>query len=115
MVTLLTVIFLLKVMGVKRMAFTNCTFISNIKKLCWLYCPVDPVEEKYQVTDCSFTINNTNLPPGDFAGVIRGAALKNCTFTFTDPDARKKGYMLAGYGEASNANLGGNEVKFRNR
>ncbi len=30
-----------------------------------------------------------NLPVNDFVGIIRGAALKNCTFTFTDPDAKK--------------------------
>ncbi|MEP6951768.1 MAG: right-handed parallel beta-helix repeat-containing protein [Ginsengibacter sp.] len=104
--------FLVVTNEVKRMGFTGCTFISGIKKLCWFTSSVKSAEEKYQLTNCSFIINNNNLPAGDFAAIIRGAALKNCTFTFTDPDAKKKRYYLGGYGEESNVDLGGNKVIF---
>ena len=87
--------FLVESNDIKRMSFTNCTFISNIKKLCWFSSSAVPTEEKYQFINCSFTINNTNLPEGDFVAQARGMALKNCTFTFTDPDAKKKRYTLA--------------------
>jgi hypothetical protein len=107
--------FLAEINGTKRMVFSDCNFVSNTKKLCWFASSASSPEEKYQFTNCSFTINNTNLPVGDFAGIIRGAALKNCTFTFTDPDAKKKRYLLGGYGEASNTDLGGNKVIFSNQ
>ena len=99
----------------KRMSFFDCTFISNKKKLCWFNSTAKSAEEKYQFTNCSFTINNNNLPARDFAGIIRGAALKDCTFTFTDPDAKRKRYYLGGYGEGSNANLGGNKIIVTNQ
>ncbi|MEP6927759.1 MAG: right-handed parallel beta-helix repeat-containing protein [Ginsengibacter sp.] len=105
--------YLVETNDIKRMLFFNCSFISNIKKICWFNSSASSIEEKYQLTNCSFTVNNMNLPFNDFVGIIRGAALKNCTFTFTDPDTKKKKYYLGGYGEASNADLGGNKVIFR--
>jgi Pectate lyase superfamily protein len=101
--------------GANRMGFMNCTFISNTKKLCWFTSSGKSAEEKYQLTNCSFSINNTNLNAGDFVAIIRGATLKNCTFTFTDPGAKKKKYYLGGYGEPSNADLGGNQVIYKNQ
>jgi Right handed beta helix region len=105
--------YLVETNGIKRMSFTDCSFISNVKKLCWFYSEVTPVEEKYQLTNCLFTIKNINLPEGDFVCIIRGAALKNCTFTFTYPDAKKKRYYLGGYGEPSNADLGLNKLIYK--
>jgi hypothetical protein len=74
-------------------SFTNCTFVSNIKKLCW-FSSKFPKEERYQFDHCSFIIKNTNLPEGDFVALTRGMVLKNCTFIFTDPNAKKKRYNL---------------------
>jgi hypothetical protein len=94
----------------KRMVFSNCRFISNTKKLCWISSSAGSPEEKYQITGCSFIINNSNLPVHDFVGIIRGAALKNCSFTFSNPDAKKKGYYIGGYTEAGNLDLGNNKI-----
>lgn len=107
--------FLVEVNGVKRMAFNDCTFTSNVKKLGWFVSSASAPEEKYQFTNCSFTIKNENLPVGDFAAIIRGASIKNCTFNFTSPDARKKRYALAGYGEATNTDLGGNKILYKSQ
>jgi hypothetical protein len=107
--------FLVETNGIKRMSFNNCTFISNVKKLGWFSSPAVAVEEKYQFVNCSFVINNKNLPASDFAGVIRGAALKNCTFTFGDPDAKRKRIYVGGYAEPSNADLGGNKVLYKDQ
>ena len=94
----------------KRMLFNGCTFISNQKKICWLVFSATNQADKYQLINCKFVINNTNLPDNDFAGLIRGAAIKNCTFTFTDPVTKKKKYYIGGYGETSNIDLGGNSI-----
>ncbi|MEO8762636.1 MAG: right-handed parallel beta-helix repeat-containing protein [Ginsengibacter sp.] len=106
--------FLVETNNKKRMSFSGCTFISHTKKLGWFKSSAISPDEKYQFTNCSFTINNI-LKEGDFAAILRGAALKNCTFNFTDPDAKKKRYLLAGYGEAGNADLGGNKILYRNQ
>ena len=106
--------YLIETNEAKRMVFSNCHFISNTKKLCWINSSASSPEEKYQINDCTFTINNSNLPVNDFVGVIRGAALKNCTFTFSDPDAKKKRYYVGGYGERVNLDLGSNKLLFRN-
>ena len=82
---------LLKAIMQKECSLLIATFISNTKNYVGLILPQN-TEEKYQLNNCSFTINNTNLPTGDFVGIIRGAALKNCTFTLADPDAKKKRY-----------------------
>jgi hypothetical protein len=105
--------YLIETNEIKRMVFSDCNFTSNTKKLCWFSSSAYSVEEKYQLTNCSFTINNKNLSAGDFVGIIRGAALKNCTFTFADPEAKKKRYYLGGYSEASNADLGGNKIIYK--
>ena len=102
--------FLVETNGVNRMLFSNCNFISHTKKLCWFVSSAKNEDEKYQISNCTFVINNSNLPANDFVGMMKGAAIKNSTFTFTDPDAKKKRYYIAGYGEASNADLGGNKV-----
>jgi hypothetical protein len=101
--------------NIKRMLFNGCTFTSNTKKLCWLNSTAVATDEKYQLNSCSFTIKNTNLPNGDFVAIIRGAALTNCTFTLTDPDAKKKRYYIGGYGEPNNADLGGNKILYGNQ
>jgi len=105
--------FLVETNGAKRMLFSKCNFISNTKKLCWFNSSAKNTEEKFQLDNCAFTINNANLPDNDFAGLIRGAALKNCTFTFTHPDAKKKRYHIGGYGESKNVDLGDNKTIFK--
>jgi hypothetical protein len=97
----------------KYMVLSNCTFISNLKKLCWFNSSAKNTEEKYQISDCKFIINNTNLINNDFVGVIRGAAIKNCTFTFNDPNAKTKRYYIGGYGESSNVDLGNNKTLYK--
>jgi Right handed beta helix region len=107
--------FLVESNGIKRMAFTGCTFTSNSKKLVWFSSPATAPEEKYQLNNCSFIINNSGLPQGNVIAMIRGVAMKNCTFTFTDPEAKPKRYLLAGYSEASNTDLGGNKIAYKNQ
>ena len=100
--------FLVETNEAKRMLFNNCNFISNTKKLCWFSSSASNTEEKYQLTNCSFIINNTNLPNNDFAGIMRGVVLKNCSITFTNPDAKKKRYYIGGY-----VDVGGNKVIYK--
>jgi len=106
--------FLVESNNMRYISFTQCTFVSNIKKLAWLNSPGNyPKEEKYQLINCSFTINNSNLPERDFVAVIRGATIKNCTFTFTDPLAKTKSYFLGGYDEPGNILLGTNKIIYK--
>ena len=98
----------------KGMSFTNCNFVSKIKKICRILAPENyAVTEKYQFTNCTFKIENNNLPQNDFAADISGAALKNCTFNFTEPEAVAKKYYIKGLNEKSNIDLGGNKVIFK--
>jgi hypothetical protein len=79
----------------KYTSFTNCTFTSNIKKLCWLQTGTgSPVEEKYHLINCQFTINNNNLPVNDFIAIMRGVVTINCTFNFTNKEAKTKKYSF---------------------
>lgn len=95
----------------KRMLFQSCTFTANEKKICWLDSPGSfTTEEKYQLLNCVFNINNTNLPQNDFVGLMRGTVRKDCTFIFNDPKAVQKQYYIGGFGEASNVDGGGNKV-----
>ena len=98
----------------KGMSFTNCNFVSKIKKICRILAPENyTATEKYQFTNCTFKIENNNLPQNDFAADISGAALKNCTFNFTEPEAAAKKYYIKGLNEKSNIDLGGNKVIFK--
>ena len=97
----------------KRVSFTDCKFIANRKKLCWI--DMDPAtnpDEKYQFNNCTFVVQGVPYPEGDFAGLIRGMRLKNCTFSFKHPDAKKKQYYLIGYPEKYHADLGGNKIVY---
>jgi hypothetical protein len=98
---------------IRRVTFIDCTFISNTKRLVWVI--IDPAmkpEEKYQFRNCRFIVNNTLNGDNDYFAVIRGATLKNCHVEFRDPNAKKKRYWLAGWGEASNVDLGGNTMVY---
>jgi hypothetical protein len=100
--------------NVKSMSFTNCNFVSKVKKLCNFSSPDSySASEKYQFINCTFKIENNNLPANDFAAVILGASLKNCTFNFIDPVAANKKYYIRGFNEKSNNDLGGNKVIFK--
>lgn len=97
----------------KRMSFSNCRFTANRKKLCWI--SIDPAtrqEEKYQFTNCSFVIRNKDDSPGDVIGLIKGMALKNCTFSFQNPKDRNKAPYQINFKEGANVDLGGNKIKY---
>ncbi len=103
--------FLIESNNRKRVTFTDCKFIANKKKLCWISMPASATpEEKYQFNNCSFVVNNASYSHGDFVAVVKGIAFKNCTFDFKNPEAKGKGYLLSGYSEKYNADLGGNKI-----
>jgi Right handed beta helix region len=98
----------------KKIQFTNCHFVSKVKKVASFNLPDSYTEdEKYQITSCTFKIENNNFPANDFVASIKSAALKNCTFDFTDPAAATKKYYIKGLNEKSNTDLGGNRVIFK--
>ncbi len=106
--------YLIQIANAKSVNFTNCNFVSKVKKLCSFNLQDNSSsDEKYHFNKCTFTIANNNLPTNDFAGSIHNAVLKNCTFIFTNPDAAKKKYYLQGYNEKSNIDLGGNKVIYK--
>ncbi|MEP6595779.1 MAG: right-handed parallel beta-helix repeat-containing protein, partial [Ginsengibacter sp.] len=94
----------------KGVSFTDCTFIANKKRLCWVMASTKKPEEKYQFINSKFIIKNANYPKKDFVTTMKGMRLKNCTFEFTHPDAKAKGYLLGGYSENNNDDLGGNKI-----
>ncbi len=97
----------------KRVTFSECTFVSNKKKLMWIEgnANLNP-EEKYQFNKCNFIMNNANLPAKDFVAVMRGARIKDCTFQFANKEAKQKGYYLNGYGAKFNVDEGGNKIVY---
>ncbi len=105
--------FLIETNHKKRVSFTNCTFIANKKKLCWVDAnPAIKPDEKYQFSNCVFVVKSVAYPAGDYVGVIRGTALKNCIFDFKHPDATKKQYQLIGFPEKNLADSGGNKIVY---
>ncbi len=98
----------------KRMVFNNCTFTSNTKKLCWFNFG-STQDEKCKLNNCNFIINNSNLPANDFVGMMKGASANNCTFTFTDPDAKAKKYYIAGYTQPVGNGLNQLKVLYKSR
>jgi hypothetical protein len=105
-------VYLVETNDAKYTGFTNCTFVSNYKKLCW-FSSIYSKEEKYQFDRCSFTINNGNLPNGDFVGLTRGMVLKNCTFKFTDPNAKKKKYNFGAENVPVNGDANGTKILYK--
>ncbi len=102
--------FLVESNNAKYMSFDNCTFVSNTKKLCWFQSPKTyTLEERYQLNNCKFIINNTNLPTRDFIGITRGVVAKNCTFNFTNLDGKTKRYTFGDTNPATNP--GSSETK----
>ncbi len=104
--------FLIETNGKRRVSFSDCNFIANKKKLCWVQATSDKPEEKYQFRDCRFIVKNADYQSGDFVGVLRGMAMKNCTFEFKNKEAKNKRYLLADYDQPVNINLGGNKIVF---
>jgi hypothetical protein len=100
--------FLVESNGISRMTFNSCTFVAHKKKLIWVdHKPNLRPEEMYQITDCRFSMYNTNLPKGDFLGVIRGARYRNCLFEYKSREAKKLSYYLS---QCCNNDAGGNKV-----
>ncbi len=102
--------------NVKRMSFTGCNFTSNTKKLCYLSAPASySAQEKYQLNNCNFIINNDNLPANDFVGILAGAVATNCTFNFTSADAKAKRYNFGSVNPLTNPAFSGNTVLYQGR
>jgi Pectate lyase superfamily protein len=100
----------------KRMSFSNCTFITNSKKLCWFSSPgTYTVEEKYQLNNCKFIINNNNLPQNDFVGITRGVVAKNCIFNFTNVNAKGKKYNFGDTNPATNIGSSGTRILYEGK
>lgn len=95
----------------KRVSFYYCKFITNKKRLCWI--SIDPktlTEEKYQFTNCTFLINNISDSNRVLVGSVRGMALKNCTFDFINPQAKRKKMDFINFKDGVNVDLGGNKI-----
>ncbi len=105
-------VYLVESNDAKYTSFTKCAFVSNYKKLCW-FSSNYPKEERYQFVQCTFTIKNTNLPDGDFVGITRGMTLKNCTFTFTDPNAKKKRYNFGAENVPVDGDVNGTKIFYK--
>lgn len=102
--------FLIESNGMRRVSFTNCTMVSNKKKLFWLYMPANyQPEEKYRFNGCHF-ISKASFSPGDYGAIFRGVRYKNTWFEFTNPVARRNGNGLNDCCEAFNVDLGGNKT-----
>jgi hypothetical protein len=105
--------FLVESNGVKRMSFTGSSFVTHKMKVAWLQLGKEhQPEEKYQFTDCRFTMYNDNLGKGDFIAVIRGIRYRDCTFEFKSKEAKKKGYYLNDCCGPLNTDAGGNKVVY---
>ena len=108
--------FLVESNNAKYMSFTNCTFVSNTKKLCWFQSPKTySLEERYQLNNCKFIINNTNLPTKDFIGITRGVVAKNCTFNFTKLDGKTKRYTFGDSNPATNPGSSGTVIQYQGK
>lgn len=105
--------FLVESNGARRISYTDCNFIANTKKLCWIVLdPKSTTEEKNQFRNCSFVIKGAAYPVNSYMAVMRGMAMKSCTFQFNHPEAKNKQYFFEGYtrGYNSNVDLGGNKI-----
>lgn len=100
--------YLVESSGMKRVNFTNCRFVSNTKKLLWVQTKAVANDEKYQFNNCTFTMNNSNLPKGDFIAIIRGIRSKNCKLIMSK-EADVAGYYLSSCCEYVNVDAGGNK------
>ena len=108
--------YLIESNSVKRMSFTNCTFTSNTKKLYWLASPPTySAEEKYQLTNCKFIINNDNLPQGDFIAISSGVAATNCSYNFTGPNAKAKRYNFGNSNPLNNLGSSANKLLYQGK
>jgi hypothetical protein len=104
--------FLIESNEMKRVFFKDCRFIANKKKLCWIIQSSPDPQDKYQFINCYFTIKNANYEPGDFVAVTSGMRVKNCTFQFTHPDAKKKHYFFHDYKANTNVTEGGSRILY---
>ena len=43
-------------------------------------------------------------------GLIKGMAIKDCTFDFKNPEVKRKGLSFINYKEGQNIDLGGNKI-----
>ncbi len=102
--------------NVKRMSFTYCTFISKIKKLCFLSAPDSfSIQQRYQLNNCKFIIENTNLPANDFIAITEGVVAKNCIFNFTTPRAKQNGYNFENSNPVNNPGSSGSKILYEGK
>lgn len=105
--------FLVESNNKKRVSFEDCDFVANEKKLMWVASPAAwTPEEKYQFSNCSFSIKGAHYPQKDFIAVIRGIRYQNCRFEYQHPEAKQKGYWLNACCAEFNVDLGGNTITF---
>ena len=108
--------YLVESWNVKRMSFTNCTFISKIKKLCVLSSPDSfSTAERYHLNNCQFIINNKNLPANDFIGITNGVVATNCTFNFMSTEAFQKKYSFNNANPATNSGSSGTKIFYKGK
>ncbi len=108
--------YLVESRNVKRMSFTNCTFVSKIKKLCLFSAPDSfSIEERYLLQNCKLIINNTNLPAKDFIGITQNIVTKDCTFNFTSDAATEKGYNFKNTSPVTNPGSSGTKILYKGK
>lgn len=108
--------YLLESRNVKRMRFTNCTFISKMKKLVSLSAPDSfTIAERYQLINCLFIIENKNLPPGDFIAITKGVVAINSTFNFKGGEVLQRKYNFGDANPANNPASSGTKILYNGK
>lgn len=106
--------FLIEIVEAKKLQLNNCTFVTHTKKVCWFSSnPTFTFEDKYQLNNCLFTINNTNFPNNDFIGVTRNLIATNTTFIFTKIDGKSKKYNFGNTNPVTNPGSSGSKIIYK--
>ncbi len=107
--------YLVESRNVKRMSFTNCTFISKVKKLVSLSCPDSlSIPQRYHLINCDFFVKNENLPASDFIAVTKGVVAINCKFNFVGDEALQKKYNF-NFTSATNPGSSGTKILYNGK
>lgn len=85
--------FLVEMVEAKKASFSQCTFVTHTMKACWFSGNATFTQaDKYVLSNCLFTMHNTNLPNKDFIGITRQVISINTTFLFTNIDGKTVQY-----------------------